>query len=153
MRLVPPITLGNCFFFCRDLRRQVRVEIHLHFFTSLLLSNAISLLWYWLVHHDLLTNDQLASTAFMQNQVTNLYSLRLVHSIWTDQNWPATSRPSYTTPYKPFIGFRQPGKAGLNKLTGKSYIHKIQKNHKKTPSVVTRVSVTTWLAAAKLQCE
>jgi len=59
----------------------VRVEIHLHFFTSLLLSNAISLLWYWLVHHDLLTNDQLASTAFMQNQVTNLYSLRLVHSI------------------------------------------------------------------------
>ena len=67
----------------------------------------------------------------MQNQVTNLYSLRLVHSIWTDQNWPATSRPSYTTPYKPFIGLRQPGKAGLNKLTGKSYIHKIQKNHKK----------------------
>ena len=32
-----------------------------------------------------------------------------------------------TTNYKPFVGFWQPRKAGLNKHTGKSYIHKIHK--------------------------
>jgi len=41
--------------------------------------------------------------------------LMLLHSTWTELNWTATSRPSYTT-----------------------------------RSLVTRVSVTTWLAAAKL---
>ena len=49
--------------FHRNLRCQLRIQIHLQFFASLLLSNVASLLWYMLVHYDLLTNDVMASTS------------------------------------------------------------------------------------------
>ena len=58
--------------FHRDLRRQLRIQIHLQFFASLLLSNVASLLWYMLVHYDLLINDVMASTVIVRNQVTDL---------------------------------------------------------------------------------
>ena len=61
--------LGITCFAYRDLRRQLRIQIHLQFFAALLLSNAASLMWYVLVHYDLLTSDVMASTVVARNQV------------------------------------------------------------------------------------
>ena len=60
----------------RDLRRQLRIQIHLQFFASLLLSSVASLLWYMLVHYELLTSDDMASTVIVRNEVSlNEYAL------------------------------------------------------------------------------
>jgi len=67
----------TCLLFHRDLRRQLRIQIHLQFFVSLLLSNAASVLWYTLVHYDLLTNDVMATTVVVRNQV-----IELLFTIW-----------------------------------------------------------------------
>jgi len=58
---------------CRDLRRQFRIQIHLQFFASLLLSSVVSLMWYMLVHYELLTNDVLANTVIARDQVKQNY--------------------------------------------------------------------------------
>lgn len=56
-------------FHCSDLRRQLRIQLHLQFFASLLLSNVASVMWYMLVHYELLTNEDPASTVIARNQV------------------------------------------------------------------------------------
>ena len=55
--------------FRSELRLQLRIRIHLQFFASLLLSSVASLLWYMLVHYQLLTNDVMANTVIARNQV------------------------------------------------------------------------------------
>ena len=40
----------------RDLLRQLRIRLHIHFFLSLAASSLTTILWYLLVHLDLLIN-------------------------------------------------------------------------------------------------
>ena len=55
----PPVTSGlrsdRFRLSLSDLLRQHRVKLHINFFTSLALNGSVTILWYMLVHHDLLT--------------------------------------------------------------------------------------------------
>ena len=54
---------------CRELRKQQRVKLHIHFFIALTLSAIFSILWYALVHYDLLMNTEKTQTVVYRNPV------------------------------------------------------------------------------------
>jgi len=62
------------------LRRQLRIQIHVQFFSALLLSSVVSLMWCMLVHYDLLTTDVMANTVIARNQVRFGWWWRRSHS-------------------------------------------------------------------------
>lgn len=53
------------YFFFRDLLKQHRVKLHINFFISLMLNGTISILWYMLVHHDLLIKPSTEAVMYL----------------------------------------------------------------------------------------
>ena len=63
---------------CRDLRRQDRVRLHVHFFVSLALVNVVSIVWYSLVHYELLSNPVDTDSVIYRNPVRRADVQRVV---------------------------------------------------------------------------
>jgi len=55
-----------------ELYRQDRVQLHIQFFLSLLLVSVVSILWYLLVHYELLSNPVATASVIYRNPVTVL---------------------------------------------------------------------------------
>ena len=55
---------------CRELRIQHRVKVHIHFFVSLALAGVTNILWYLLVHYELLVNQNHKTTVIYLNPVS-----------------------------------------------------------------------------------
>lgn len=54
---------------CRELRRQDRVRLHVQFFVSLQLVSVVNVIWYSLVHHELLSNPVGTDSVIERNPV------------------------------------------------------------------------------------
>lgn len=65
MKLKPSTGVG------RELRKQHRVMIHIHFFLSLLSKATVHIVWFWLIDLDVLTNTDKESAVLGNNPVSN----------------------------------------------------------------------------------
>ena len=54
---------------CRDLLKQHRVRLHINFFASLILSGVANIMWFVLVHHDVLVNPVTTKNTLSTNPV------------------------------------------------------------------------------------
>jgi len=64
-----------CSHCCRDLRKQDRVRLHVHFFVSLALVNIVSIIWYSLIHYELLSNPVGTDSVIHRNPVSYVQNL------------------------------------------------------------------------------
>ena len=60
---------------CRELRKQDRIRLHVQFFVSLLLVNVVSIIWYSLIHYELLSNPVGTDSVISRNPVRHMRAL------------------------------------------------------------------------------
>jgi len=86
----PCISYRCAFVGFRELYRQDRVRLHIQFFLSLLLLSVVSIAWYLLVHHELLSNPIATESVVYRNPVLTVTSV--YHCYFFNQGNPTVAK-------------------------------------------------------------